>query len=1139
MAYNKHPIIRVKAEPSAADEGWPSIAERIRSFCANGQLRTVICVDCYPGVYSEEITDALRRNIPNLTVLDPRMAMKTQEELERMLARFLTLDRVFGYFAPFLMEEFFLADRLETLRQAVEDAPRNAPVAIVGTGAALVTRGSVLVLADMPRREIQLRYRAGMPNWTSDNPEEDVLRKYKRGFFVEWRTADRHKMALFDLAQFFLDTTTPENPKLVEGQAMRDALEQVTRQPFRVVPFFDPGIWGGQWMRQNFKLSEGPPNYAWGFDCVPEENSLLLQFNEVPVEVPALNVVLRHPKPLLGERVFARFGAEFPIRFDLLDTMGGSNLSLQVHPTTGYIHETFGMPYTQDESYYILAAGPQASVYLGLRDGVSSGSFFSALEAAQRTGEPFEAEQFVNRWPARRHDHFSIPAGTVHCSGAECVVLEISATPYLFTFKLWDWGRLGLDGAPRPVHIEHGRRVLQADRDTSWVKNTLLNIVDPLREGEGWREEKTGLHHLEFIETRRHWFSKAVTHHTAGSFHVINLVEGNSARIESPEGAFKPFVFGFAESVIVPAAIGSYRVIPNQPGFQHATIRASVRCSEMPIRESAANRSWRLSGAGIEHFGAGGSWTVSPLQSPGPGAIVAAVEAVTICASDAKMVRLGAAYPLFNGRDLGRDPICLGHELALCVSRVGRNVPEATRPGMRIGLQPDIYTGGRRQCVGVNLQGGMADYIVLGAEVLQSDEGSMVFTVDQRLSRAAVALLEPLGCLEGAFRHWGRREVKPGGRLVVFCADPRGGWSLDRPLLAGQLDLVGLDEQTWLAAGGSCSGMFRSTDLNTVLADETPIDDLLVLGAPDAALIGRVFDRLISTGTFTWLAETPVPLTVPVDLSHFHYNKLTLRGAQSRHLSAVWTRPGRYEYTPGGRAMVFGASGAMGRMHLLRAIQAIDGPETIVAVARRSDKLEALLMELRPLADQHGCEIVGVAIGSEDDWRTRLSDLAPNGFDDVIVVAPGAVAMQDAVGFVASGGLLIGFAGTKPGETVNLPLGRLVMDGLSITASSGSTVADQQRVMERILQGLIRPESLISAVGGFPAMKQGIKAVIESRFSGKVLILPALDWPLMTIDELFEFRPDLLRLAGPQRTWGKGIEDALLCSPAHERSKPK
>ena len=194
---------------------------------------------------------------------------------------------------------------------------------------------------------------------------------------------------------------------------------------------------------------------------------------------------------MLGEEVHARFGDEFPIRFDFLDTMGGGNLSFQVHPLTEYIQQHFGMHYTQDESYYLLDAGSNASVYLGLRDGLDRAAMQRDLEIAQVGGAPFPAEKYANQWPARKHDHFLIPAGTVHCSGANAMVLEISATPYIFTFKLWDWARPGLDGKPRSVHLQHGLANIQWNRTTEWTRRNLVNRLESLGHGDGWRQTRS------------------------------------------------------------------------------------------------------------------------------------------------------------------------------------------------------------------------------------------------------------------------------------------------------------------------------------------------------------------------------------------------------------------------------------------------------------------------------------------------------------------------------------------------------------------------------------------------------------------------------------------------------------------------
>lgn len=379
---------------------------------------------------------------------------------------------------------------------------------------------------------------------------------------------------------YFLDTHQPGKPKMITGEAGRTGFAEAARRPFRVVPFFDPAPWGGQWMRKYCDLPADKPNYGWCFDCVPEENSLLLEIGGSTIEFPSLNVVYRHPVSLLGDKVHARFGCEFPIRFDFLDTMEGGHLSFQVHPLTEYIQQHFGMHYTQDESYYMLDAGDDACVYLGVKTGVDPDAMVNDLMKAQTDlDKPFPVEKHVNVWAAKKHDHFLIPAGTVHCSGKNSMVLEISATPYIFTFKMWDWGRLGLDGRPRPVHLQHGVPNIQWDRDTEWTKNNLINQFERIAEGNGWREERTGLHEREFIETRRHWFTGVVHHDTCGGVNVLNLIEGEEAIVESPDGSFAPYIVHYAETFIVPASVGKYTIRPHGPaeGKECATMKAYVR----------------------------------------------------------------------------------------------------------------------------------------------------------------------------------------------------------------------------------------------------------------------------------------------------------------------------------------------------------------------------------------------------------------------------------------------------------------------------------------------------------------------------------------------------------------------------------
>jgi mannose-6-phosphate isomerase class I len=488
-------------------------------------------------------------------------------------------DPVFGRMNGIQIEDFFDERKLSDARDLATKWEHGL-LLVVGTGATLVApEPEILIYADMSRWEIQQRQRRNVVgNLGADNLQESPGKKYKRAFFVDWRAADHLKKSLLKRIDFWLDTNGVI-PKLVTGRAVRDGLKLISRRPFRVVPYFDPGPWGGHWMEKVCGLPGGVPNYAWCFDCVPEENSLLLSFGGTCVEIPAMNLTLLHPRELLGDAVFSQFGAEFPIRFDFLDTMGGGNLSLQVHPKIQFIREHFGMQYTQDESYYLLDAGNDGSVYLGLKTELDREAMVLDLKAAQADGVSFKAERYVNRFPARKHDHFLIPAGTIHCSGKDSMVLEISATPYIFTFKLWDWDRLGLNGLPRPIHLEHGLANIVWNRDTDWVRKNLINRIEPMSKGPGWHEERTGLHELEFIETRRHWFTSSTPHNTMETVNVLNLVEGEEAVVESPTNAFDPFVVHYAETFIIPASVGEYRISPigRSIGKTCATIKASVR----------------------------------------------------------------------------------------------------------------------------------------------------------------------------------------------------------------------------------------------------------------------------------------------------------------------------------------------------------------------------------------------------------------------------------------------------------------------------------------------------------------------------------------------------------------------------------
>ncbi|MCM4157571.1 class I mannose-6-phosphate isomerase [Gramella sp. AN32] len=576
--YDKNPSILVSDNEKECLTGWESIIGELNRQI-NKNSSTIVAIETYQGVNDDEVETALKEMFPSHSLYHTSEAFKSKQEIEKMVYPFVTDDRIFGFMTDLEIRDFLDSDKADQLKKQI-DHDDNTLKLIYGPGASLISDTDLLIYIDMARWEIQQRMRRNeVNNLGVENKDLEAALLYKQSFFVDWRVLDRHKTAIFDDCDYFIDSNQTNRPKMITGDSLKKGLKQLNKQPFRVVPFFDPGVWGGQWLKEVVDLDRSAVNYAWGFDCVPEENSILLAFGSETFETPAINLVLKEAPDLLGNEVYKKFGAEFPIRFDFLDTMEGGNLSLQVHPNKKYIREKFGMSYTQDESYYFLDAKDDAFVYLGLNEDVAPEKMIADLKEAQETGNNFDADRHVTKWSVKKHDHILIPAGTVHCSGKDSMVLEISATPYIFTFKLWDWGRLGLDNKPRPINIEHGEQVIEWDRTTGWTGKNLVNNIEILAKGNGWVEERTGLYETNFIETRRHWFTDKVEHSTNGGVNVINLVEGREAIVESPTGKFPGFVVHYAETFIIPAAVGDYTIRPygSSEGQKCGTIKAFVR----------------------------------------------------------------------------------------------------------------------------------------------------------------------------------------------------------------------------------------------------------------------------------------------------------------------------------------------------------------------------------------------------------------------------------------------------------------------------------------------------------------------------------------------------------------------------------
>ena len=549
------------------------VAKRLAQRAPARQVRHVVCFDLYHSPDMDAFLDQFRAawetDYGPAIWIDTRTALKESAVLARELKEFLTEDPVFGRVCDRDLTLFFDAGRWQTLVGTIQAALRSAdggPLFITGPGALLSPLrlySDVAMYAAVPRETIFFASEAGIGRNLGDDQDRGRWTRYKRSFYIDWPVQDRHFFKVLPACDFLIDMHDSARPVFVEVQLFLEGLAYAAERPFRVRSLFMPGVWGGHRLQHLIPgLPPEWPNCAWGFEVVAPENSITFAFGDAALRVPFNLFMHFQAARILGNDNHRRFGDFFPIRFDFLDTIEGTNLSLQVHPPDSYINANFREPFAQHEMYYILETRPGAKVYLGLQETTSREAFLNDVARAESEHIPFEITKHVNAWDAARGDLFVIPAGTVHCSGANNLVLEISATPYIYTFKIYDYLRPDLDGTPRPISYKRAFEVIDFRRKTDGVRQNLLARPRCLAEGEGWRRLLLTDTNLVFHSVEQIEMTASYTDTTEfDGVHLLCVVAGQGTRVvRKADGA--ALELSYAETVIIPGACGPYWLEP-------------------------------------------------------------------------------------------------------------------------------------------------------------------------------------------------------------------------------------------------------------------------------------------------------------------------------------------------------------------------------------------------------------------------------------------------------------------------------------------------------------------------------------------------------------------------------------------------
>ena len=463
----------------------------------------------------------------------------------------------------------------------------------------------------------------------------------------------------------------------------------------------------------------------------------------------------------------------------------------------------------------------------------------------------------------------------------------------------------------------------------------------------------------------------------------------------------------------------------------------------------ATTLTWPFRGAGLASLGVEGEPVAEPMPACGPEQVLVRVDALGLCASDAKMVRMGQDYPLFFPRDFAAHPARLGHEAALTVIEVGERWRDRYWPGQRLGVQASVYNDGRRTIFGVNLPGAMAQYLVLDEAVLAGDAGSYVFPVPDSLTYVDIALLEPWACVDVAYTPVRRLAPKPGGTLWIRGRpDGPDHYTMSQPLTSARVVLTDVPSElaTWVKsqpveviehnASATYTPLHSGTSshLQPATCHLPPatcnFDDIILLDPASAEVVAQAMDCLAHGGLLTLVTDRPLDGPVNVDVGRLHYEPLSITGCTGPDIAAAYgVVRNRSELRPGGVTLIVGAGGTLGRMHTQRALEMANGPAALIVTNRGQERLHRLAADFGPLAAAAGIELVAVSPAAEPGRLEREVDrlTGGRGCDDVVVVVPDAGVIAQAASYLAPDGMLVVFAGLPVGSKAPLPLDRVAL----------------------------------------------------------------------------------------------------------------
>ena len=553
------------------------------------------------------------------------------------------------------------------------------------------------------------------------------------------------------------------------------------------------------------------------------------------------------------------------------------------------------------------------------------------------------------------------------------------------------------------------------------------------------------------------------------------------------------------------------------------------------------NLGWPLFGDGIDNLGKDGKPVARKFPDYSADELIMRIDAVSLCFSDLKEIEKGRKHPRFTGRDLATDPVVPGHEVSFTVAAVGKNLEKKYKVGDRFTLEPDVWFEGKSIPFCFVLDGGYEQYVKIDYRILAGDAGNYLIPIPDDMSCAASAITEPWACVEAAYRAEYRSSFyKNGKALIVGCSASRKDYQIDKLLKdenrPAEIFVCDIPDDLLKKVEKACESLqikFAAITKESLKNLDSKFDDIILLDLP-VGEINDISQMMNKLGCLAILSEPSTQEMIKIDLGRLHYDTIYFNGATGLDIDQAYkgTAP-RSNLKSGGTTWIVGAGGPMGRMHLQRAIEDPSGPKVIVADEVTADRYKALNVFM-DMAVKNGKKLTILNSKDEPEKFKMEMDrlLKAGGIDDIVLMVAIPSVVVNASKYIAKKGVMNVFAGLERGTLAEIDpatiYGPMQIRWIS---HSGSGLDDQKEVVKKAVEKKLRPEFSVAAIGGFNQIADGLKAMKNATFAGKIVIFPHVpDFPLTSLEDLKTKLPEVYAALADGHIWTLEAEKRFMGS---------